>query len=106
MAMTVNENALKHLISSPQITSIGENALERAILDDSRGIVDADPEAYDLGYEGTGYAIAILDTGVPWKQPFKADRESLHGSTEPVAVLEPTPPGHRLVLPPAPLLLE
>jgi len=64
MAMTVNENALKHLISSPQITSIGENALERAILDDSRGIVDADPEAYDLGYEGTGYAIAILDTGV------------------------------------------
>jgi len=64
MAMTVNENALKHLISSSQITSIEENAPERAILDDSRGIVDADPEAYDLGYEGTGYAIAILDSGV------------------------------------------
>jgi len=70
MAMTVNQNQLDRLASSPQVNSIVEDVLERAHLDDSRGIIDVDPEAYDAGYEGTGTAIAILDTGVDKNHEF------------------------------------
>ena len=74
MAMTVKQNALDRIISSPMVTSIQEDVPEYATLYESTGIIDVDPEAYNAGFTGSGYYVAILDTGVVSSHPFFSGR--------------------------------
>jgi len=75
MAMSINQNALEHLANSPMVESIHEQTMEYPTLYTSTGIMDIDPESYDLGFTGgSGQTIAIADTGVKSLHPFFSGR--------------------------------
>jgi len=74
MSMSINQNALEHLVSSDMVTSIQEDVLEFTTLYDSTGIIDVDPEAFNAGFTGAGKIVAILDTGILSSHPFFSGR--------------------------------
>ena len=69
VAMQVDENALMHLMESPHIVEIVEDEAVPPALMDSVPLIGAD-NAWSIGYNGDGYAIVILDTGVDLDHPF------------------------------------
>jgi len=70
IAMTVNLGVLQHLLDSPMVISIQHDEPEFLTLGTTTGTVDADPEAYALGFTGAGQTVAILDSGVKSSHPF------------------------------------
>lgn len=73
MALKVDEAALKVLESSPLVTSIEEDMLVPPALNTSIPLIGAD-QVRAVGVDGSGWTVAILDTGV------QADHEFLGGS--------------------------
>ncbi|GAP17218.1 S8 family peptidase [Levilinea saccharolytica] len=71
MAMTVDAAGLDALVASPAVTAVQEDGINEAFLSDSTKIVRA-PEAWGAGYDGTGWTVAILDTGVDKNHPMFA----------------------------------
>jgi subtilisin len=69
VALEVDEVALKVLASSPLVTSIEEDVLMPPALDASISLIGAD-RAWEAGIDGSGWAVAILDTGVQWDHEF------------------------------------
>ncbi len=63
IAMTVNGDSLDELISSPMVKSIMEDRLNIQHLDLSIPIVRADI-LFDVGLDGTGQIVVVIDTGV------------------------------------------
>ena len=63
IALEVDAAALSALASNPLVIDIQENALNPPALDDSVPLVNADL-AHINGYTGSGWTVAILDTGV------------------------------------------
>jgi subtilisin family serine protease len=73
IAMTVDAETLKDLIADPEVIGIQEERLDRTMLPQTVPLIGAD-QAWVKGLTGTGYAIAILDTGVARQHPFLAGK--------------------------------
>jgi len=69
IALTVDEAGLEALLDSPLVTGVYEDSLDAPLLDSSVPIVGAD-DVWAAGYDGSGWAIAVLDTGVQWDHEF------------------------------------
>ncbi len=63
VALRVNADGLKALRASSLVKSVVEDGRFELFLQQSTAIVHAD-EAWNYGYEGSGWAVAVLDTGV------------------------------------------
>ena len=71
MAMTVDKNELEALAADPEITAIYADSLNYTNLQDTVPLIGMEPDgAYAMGADGTGQAVAILDTGVQSNHPF------------------------------------
>lgn len=69
----VDQRSLDRLMATPGVRSVHEDALVRASLPSSLSVINA-PTAWSAGYEGTGWTVAILDTGVQLDHPFLAGK--------------------------------
>ncbi|MCH7885375.1 MAG: S8 family serine peptidase, partial [Planctomycetes bacterium] len=63
MALEASEQAMIALERSPGIIGIEEDTLSRPFLNNSTKQIGAD-EAWDMGFDGDGFLVAILDTGL------------------------------------------
>ncbi len=72
IAMEVDSAALSALISNPLVESIQEDIAVPPLLNQSVPLIKA-TEAWDLGYTGSGWTVAILDTGVDKTHSFFSD---------------------------------
>ncbi|PWT83651.1 MAG: hypothetical protein C5B57_06465, partial [Blastocatellia bacterium] len=74
VALDVTDSALSILgVNNVDIEQVMPDAIVRPELADSVPLVQAD-QAWDVGFDGTGTAIAVLDTGVDRTHPFLADK--------------------------------
>ena len=71
-AMAVDPDALDALIANPLVVSIEEDKLVPATLTESVPLIKAD-QAWGLGYTGSGWTVAILDSGVDKTHSFFLD---------------------------------
>ena len=69
VALEVTPEALARLEASGHVLAVGEDRLERPFLTESVPIVQAD-QTRALGFDGTGWTVAVLDTGVDGSHPF------------------------------------
>ncbi|OAD20813.1 alkaline serine protease, partial [Candidatus Thiomargarita nelsonii] len=69
LALEVDEEGLSRLLNNPQVKSIEADKLVAPIMQSSNGVIDS-YEAWDTGYTGEGWTVAILDTGVDKTHPF------------------------------------
>jgi subtilisin family serine protease len=69
MALTVDPDALEQLARSPRVTSIERDSLDHVLLASSLSVIGA-PVAWAEGYDGSGWAVAVLDTGVDKSHPW------------------------------------
>jgi serine protease len=69
MAVSVNKSDLDKLGAHASVASIQEDGYRTVMLNDSRAIVGANAAA-TAGFDGTGQAVAVLDTGVQLSHPF------------------------------------
>jgi subtilisin family serine protease len=72
-AAEVDAPALVRLRTSPLVASIEEDHLATTTLAQSTGVIRANT-AWASGYDGNGWAVAILDTGVDKTHPFLAGK--------------------------------
>ena len=61
------------LASSPDVVRVMEDKINRTTLAESVPLIQGD-QAWDAGFDGTGTAVAILDTGVDSNHPFLAGK--------------------------------
>lgn len=73
LALEVHENALRGLLASPHVISVAEDVESPITLDASLGVINGD-QVHALGWDGSGLAIAILDTGIDAAHPFVTGR--------------------------------
>jgi len=73
VAMTVSERALEALRAAPGVRAITEDRLAASTLDNTAGIVGASA-AWTEGFDGSGWYVAILDTGVRASHHFFAGK--------------------------------
>jgi subtilisin len=72
-AARVGRPALEQLAAMPDVTSLHEDLPERPLLAQSAALIGA-TAAWSSGYTGTGWAVAIIDTGVDLDHPFFAGK--------------------------------
>jgi len=63
IAVSVDKNSLVELVTSPMVKSIQEDIKFKISLDSSVPLIGGDG-AHDSGFTGTGYTVAVIDTGV------------------------------------------
>ena len=73
VAFRVDEVGLITLLTTPQVTSVIEDGIAELTLDSSTAVINAD-EVWALGGDGSGRAVAVLDTGVQSNHPFLGGR--------------------------------
>jgi subtilisin family serine protease len=73
LAGTVNSRALQALQRSPLVVAIQEDAPEPPTLASTIPVINAD-DVQNLGWTGSGWATAILDTGIDDDHPFFGSR--------------------------------
>lgn len=69
IALEVNSGQLARISGMPDVIHVQEDALLRPILASSNPVIGS-PEAWAQGYDGSGFAVAVLDTGVDSSHPF------------------------------------
>ena len=69
VALEVAPDALAALEASPNVVGVEEDRLLSPLLSQSVPLIGAD-QAWAAGFDGTGIAVAILDTGVDKAHPF------------------------------------
>ncbi|MCH7923324.1 MAG: S8 family serine peptidase [Nitrospinae bacterium] len=82
IAMDVDEEALRYLLSDPEVVSVQEDKFVPPLLIDTIPLIGANI-AWAHGFEGTGQFVAILDTGVATGHSFftgKVFREACFSS--------------------------
>ena len=85
LAVTVNSAALQALAKNPMVIEISEDVPVPPTLAESTGVIGADI-AWQAGYDGSGWAVAVLDTGVDKNQNFlpgKVISEACYSTTSP-----------------------
>lgn len=73
MALSVNEAGLEALLRSGLVTTVYEDRRLELFLENSIALTGTDL-AWDMGYDGSGQTVAILDTGVDKNHPFVSGR--------------------------------
>jgi Subtilase family len=73
VGLSVDSAALAALLGSPDVLQVTESLPKRLSDLESNQIIGADI-AKSAGYTGTGYAVAVLDSGVQTSHPFLAGR--------------------------------
>jgi subtilisin len=73
LAMEVERDALAVLETSSFVLGVGEDFLAEPSLAQSAPLVEAD-QAWVAGFDGAGWSVAILDTGVDTLHPFLAGK--------------------------------
>ena len=73
VAMTVDTSALQELIGSSLLVSVREDELLAPMLNSSLPVIKA-PQVHNLGWDGSGVTVAVLDTGIDRNHPFFGDR--------------------------------
>ena len=73
VALDVSPAALTALTLSGHVLGVEEDRLEKVMLPESVPLVQGD-QAWNAGYDGTGWAVAVLDTGVYSAHPFLAGK--------------------------------
>ena len=73
VALDVSPAALTALTLSGHVLGLEEDRLEKVMLPESVPLVQGD-QAWNAGYDGTGWAVAVLDTGVYSQHPFLAGK--------------------------------
>jgi len=63
MALTVDEPLLQQLITNPLVRQVSEDKLMRPVMTESNPLIGS-AYAWNQGYDGSGWSVAILDTGV------------------------------------------
>ena len=76
MVLEAGAPALKRLAALPMVVSLEEDRAERPIMSSSNAVIGS-ADAWAAGYEGTGWAVAVLDTGVDKTHPFFATRSKV-----------------------------
>src|SRR5262249_38875934 len=69
VAMQVTPSALAALEASGTVRGVTADRLERPLLPESAPLVQAD-QAWAAGFDGTGWTVAVIDTGVDGAHPF------------------------------------
>jgi subtilisin family serine protease len=69
LGLTVDKSTLDSLIASPHVSSIEEDVPIPATLASSVPLIGAD-DVWAGGDEGSGWSVAVLDTGVQWDHEF------------------------------------
>lgn len=95
MGMAVNAEALDQLIHSPEIESIEPDLIVEPTLAQSVPLIGGST-AWNLGYRGEGWTVAILDTGVDKAHPFltgKVVSEACYSTTDQVSSTSVCPGG-------------
>ena len=95
MAIEVDGEGLQILISNPEIISIEEDKLAQPTLDLSVPLINAD-DVWNSGYEGSSWAVAVLDTGVQTNHPFlsgKVVAEACYSSSNSAQMISSLCPG-------------
>src|SRR5882672_1178832 len=77
-AVNVNAAELEALATDPQVVRIHENSLKQTNLEQSVPLVGM-PAAFGWGATGSGYAVAVVDTGVKSDHPFLTGKVILEG---------------------------
>ncbi len=72
-ATRVTAAVLEVLQKDPDVISVQEDRLDKADLAQSVPLIHA-PEVWAAGYSGSGWAVAVLDTGVDKTHPFLAGK--------------------------------
>ena len=73
LGVEADANGMARLRASAQVTDIQEDGLARPGLLQSTQLVNA-PVAWNAGYGGAGWTVAVLDTGVDKNHPFLAGK--------------------------------
>ncbi len=73
LALEAARDALAALERSPIVVGATEDGLLMPLLKESVPLVEAD-QAWDAGFDGSGWRVAILDTGVDKDHPFLAGK--------------------------------
>lgn len=74
MTMTVDAAALERLLKDPEVASVQIDVANPPLLAQSTKVIHADT-VWAKGVNGTGYTVAILDTGVSKTHPMFAGRK-------------------------------
>jgi subtilisin family serine protease len=69
--LEVDADAVQQLASLPMVMSLQEDVAEQPVMASSNPVIGADT-AWTDGYDGSGWAVAVLDTGVDKTHPFFA----------------------------------
>ena len=64
---------LEALLNAPQVVALVEDVADRPALNNSLPVIGA-AQVHNLGWDGSGIAVAILDTGVDREHPFFSGR--------------------------------
>ena len=73
LALEIRESALEALRRAAGVVAVTLDRDHAPMLDDTLGVINAD-QVHALGFDGAGFTVAILDTGIDQDHPFFAGR--------------------------------